>query len=102
MLEWACAGGEPCLALLIDHDDAEREFQYVSEAGTFTETEPITDVGRPPRVDGRQHGERLGDGLPVAHLTARVVPTIARRRFSPAIGRGPIVRSSRPSRVEVR
>jgi phosphoglycolate phosphatase-like HAD superfamily hydrolase len=45
MLEWACAAGEPCLALLIDHDDEEREFRYVSTAQTFTEAEPITDVG---------------------------------------------------------
>ena len=45
MLEWAQAAGRPSLALLIDHDDAEREFQYVSAAQTFVETEPITDVG---------------------------------------------------------
>jgi phosphoglycolate phosphatase-like HAD superfamily hydrolase len=45
MLEWACSGGGPGLALLIDHDDAEREFRYVSTAQTFTETEPITEVG---------------------------------------------------------
>jgi phosphoglycolate phosphatase-like HAD superfamily hydrolase len=46
MLEFACAGDIPGLALLIDHDDAEREFQYVSVAGTFIEPEPITDVAR--------------------------------------------------------
>jgi phosphoglycolate phosphatase-like HAD superfamily hydrolase len=46
MLEWACAGGEPCLALLIDHDDEDREFRYVSSAQTFAESEPITVVGR--------------------------------------------------------
>ncbi len=45
MLEWAQAAGSPSLALLIDHDDAEREFHYTSTAGTFAETEPITDVG---------------------------------------------------------
>jgi phosphoglycolate phosphatase-like HAD superfamily hydrolase len=45
MLEWACAGGSPCLALLVDHDDGDREFRYVSTAQTFTEPEPITDVG---------------------------------------------------------
>ncbi|BBX44139.1 HAD family hydrolase [Mycobacterium cookii] len=45
MLEWAQATGFPSLALLIDHDDAEREFQYTSTAQTFAETEPITDVG---------------------------------------------------------
>jgi hypothetical protein len=45
MLEWALAADGPSLALLIDHDDAEREFQYTSKAQTFIETEPITDVG---------------------------------------------------------
>ena len=45
MLEWAQATGSPSLALLIDHDDAEREFHYTSTAQTFAETEPITDVG---------------------------------------------------------
>jgi phosphoglycolate phosphatase-like HAD superfamily hydrolase len=45
MLEWALATEGPSLALLIDHDDAEREYQYVSKAGSFVETEPITDVG---------------------------------------------------------
>ena len=45
MLEWAMAAGTPSLALLIDHDDAEREFQYTSRAQTFVETESITDVG---------------------------------------------------------
>ncbi len=45
MLEWALAAGTPSLALLIDHDDATREFQYTSAAQTFVETEPITDVG---------------------------------------------------------
>ncbi len=44
MLEWACAGPHPGLALLVDHDDDEREVAYRSEAGTFTEDEPITDV----------------------------------------------------------
>ena len=32
MLEWAAAGDGPTLALLVDHDDAEREFSYVSKA----------------------------------------------------------------------
>jgi len=44
MLEWARASAEPSLALLIDHDDDEREFRYTSTAETFTETEPITSV----------------------------------------------------------
>jgi hypothetical protein len=44
MLEWACTGDTPGLAVLIDHDDP-REFRYLSTAQTFAETEPITDVG---------------------------------------------------------
>jgi phosphoserine phosphatase len=46
MMEWACAGDGPSLALLVDHDDAEREFQYVSTAATFADAEPIVDVAR--------------------------------------------------------
>jgi phosphoserine phosphatase len=42
MMEWACAGSGPSLALLIDHDDAEREFRYAGTAESFTEEEPIT------------------------------------------------------------
>jgi hypothetical protein len=45
MLEWAAAGDGPTLALLVNHDDAEREFSYVSTAETFAEPEPITEVG---------------------------------------------------------
>jgi hypothetical protein len=45
MLEWAAAGPGPTLALLVDHDDAEREFAYVSTAETVAEPEPITSVG---------------------------------------------------------
>ena len=44
MLEWAATGEGATLALLVDHDDAEREFSYVSAAQTFAESEPITDV----------------------------------------------------------
>ena len=29
-----------------DHDDADREFAYASEAGTIADAEPITDIGR--------------------------------------------------------
>ncbi|WP_457205291.1 HAD family hydrolase [Nocardioides sp. P5_C9_2] len=45
MLEWAASADGPSLALLIDHDDAAREFSYESRAESFTEPEPITDVG---------------------------------------------------------
>jgi phosphoglycolate phosphatase-like HAD superfamily hydrolase len=45
MLEWATGGDGPRLALLIDHDDADREFDYVGKAETFAESEAITDVG---------------------------------------------------------
>ncbi|MBV9830402.1 MAG: haloacid dehalogenase-like hydrolase [Marmoricola sp.] len=45
MLEWATAGEGPTLALLVDHDDADAEFAYVSSAASFADPEPITDVG---------------------------------------------------------
>jgi phosphoglycolate phosphatase-like HAD superfamily hydrolase len=41
MLEWACAAPGPGLALLVEHDDAEREFAYASEAVTLPGSEPI-------------------------------------------------------------
>jgi phosphoserine phosphatase len=45
MLEWAQAHPQGGLALLVDHDDADREFAYQSTAVSFDESEPITDVG---------------------------------------------------------
>ena len=45
MLEWAMSGDDPGLALLVDHDDAAREFRYQSVSGTVAESEPITDIG---------------------------------------------------------
>ncbi|MGP5217700.1 HAD family hydrolase [Arthrobacter rhombi] len=45
MLAWATARCGPALALLSDHDDPVREFSYVSTAETFSEPEPIADVG---------------------------------------------------------
>jgi phosphoserine phosphatase len=45
MLEWAQANRHGGLAILIDHDDSEREFAYQSTAVTFEEAEPITTVG---------------------------------------------------------
>jgi phosphoserine phosphatase len=44
MLEWARASRHGGLAVLVDHDDAEREFAYRSEAVSFAEDEPITAV----------------------------------------------------------
>lgn len=44
MLEWAAAGEGPRLAVLIDHDDADREYAYESKAVSFEEEKPITDI----------------------------------------------------------
>ena len=44
MLEWAQAGDGPGLALLLHHDDREREFAYESVSSTLEEHEPITAV----------------------------------------------------------
>lgn len=44
MLEWAQANPRGGLAVLINHDDGEREFAYESKAASFEEEKPITDV----------------------------------------------------------
>jgi phosphoserine phosphatase len=46
MLEWAQASRHGGLAVLIDHDDATREFVYESRAATFDDPQPITTVAR--------------------------------------------------------
>jgi phosphoserine phosphatase len=45
MLEWAQASRHGGLAVLVDHDDADREFAYESKAVSFEEAEPITAIG---------------------------------------------------------
>jgi phosphoserine phosphatase len=42
MLEYAQAFDGPSLALLVDHDDGEREYSYRSVAGSFASAEPVT------------------------------------------------------------
>lgn len=44
MLDWAMASERPHLSLLVDHDDAEREFAYAGQAGTIADAEPLLDV----------------------------------------------------------
>ena len=44
MLEWAQASPHGGLAVLVNHDDAEREFAYEGTAATFQDDEPITTV----------------------------------------------------------
>ena len=44
MLEWADAGPHPGLAVLIDHDDSDREYAYEGTAATFVGADAITDV----------------------------------------------------------
>ncbi len=46
MLEYALAWDGPSLAMLVEHDDAEREYAYESAAGTFESDEPITAIAR--------------------------------------------------------
>jgi phosphoglycolate phosphatase-like HAD superfamily hydrolase len=44
MLEFASTGPLPSLALVIDHDDAEREFAYESRSATDATAEPILET----------------------------------------------------------
>jgi phosphoserine phosphatase len=46
MIQWALAAPGPSMGILVDHDDAGREFSYDSVAGTFATNERIVDVGR--------------------------------------------------------
>ncbi|HEY1179293.1 MAG TPA: HAD family hydrolase [Phytomonospora sp.] len=66
MLEWARASPHGGLAILVDHDDADREFAYRGTAATFQESEPITAVA-----------ERLGwTTVGMARDWERVFPSI--------------------------
>jgi phosphoserine phosphatase len=44
MLEYTSTRGGPSLPLLVNHDDADREYAYTSEAGTFDADEAVTDT----------------------------------------------------------
>jgi phosphoserine phosphatase len=46
MLEYAAAAPGRGMALLVDHDDSEREYAYASEAGSFTADEPILETAQ--------------------------------------------------------
>jgi phosphoserine phosphatase len=46
MLDVALAGPGPSMAMLIDHDDGEREYAYASVAGSFDSSGSIVDIGR--------------------------------------------------------
>ena len=44
MLDYAMAANGPTLALLVDHDDVDREYRYEGEAATFESTGSFLDV----------------------------------------------------------
>ncbi len=46
MLDYALGAGGASFAMLIDHDDADREYAYASVAASFESEEPIADIGR--------------------------------------------------------
>ncbi len=46
MLEYALASAGPSLALLVDHDDAEREYAYAAQAGTIDFEGDLVQFGR--------------------------------------------------------
>ncbi len=46
MLEYALAYDGPSLALLVDHDDAAREYAYVAQAGTIDFDGDFVEFGR--------------------------------------------------------
>jgi hypothetical protein len=44
MLEYAHTGERPSLCLIVDHDDAEREYAYAGASVTDPDAEPIVDT----------------------------------------------------------
>ena len=44
MLAWVSSGDGPTLALLVDHDDAAREFDYSGHSVSLSGTEPVLDT----------------------------------------------------------
>ena len=46
MLDYALGADGPSCAVLVDHDDADREYAYESRAASFDSDEAITDVAR--------------------------------------------------------
>ncbi|MFZ0013321.1 MAG: HAD family hydrolase [Acidimicrobiia bacterium] len=46
MLEYAMGSGEPSMALLVNHDDADREFAYEAEAASFESQGSFAKAGR--------------------------------------------------------
>ena len=44
MLAWASSSDGPTLALLVDHDDAAREFAYSGQSVSLAGTEPVLDT----------------------------------------------------------
>ena len=46
MLEYVASADGPSLALLVEHDDGEREYAYQATAASFATTEPITATAR--------------------------------------------------------
>jgi phosphoserine phosphatase len=44
MLEYTSTGDGPRIAILVNHDDADREYAYESEAGSFVAEESVTDT----------------------------------------------------------
>ena len=46
MLDYAMAADGPSLALLVDHDDADREYRYAGRAGSFDSDGSLPDLGR--------------------------------------------------------
>jgi phosphoserine phosphatase len=41
LLDWTMAQDGPCVALLVDHDDGEREYAYAGTAATIADDEPL-------------------------------------------------------------
>ena len=77
MLEYVHSGSGPSLCVVIDHDDAEREYAYDERGGHRSRRRADPRHRGALRLDRRQHAQRLEPGL-------RVTATRRRETWIPA------------------
>ena len=93
----------PSLAVLVDHDDPDREFAYPGTGESGPGAEPIVDVAPATGLDRGQHGPGLGDRLRPRRTRSSAGPRLP-RRLAPRSGRPrrPAGRPGRPARWSTR
>jgi hypothetical protein len=76
MLEWAAQGGDRRFALLVHHDDAEREYDYgrADEERTFDEVHRVAVDQKWTVVSMKRDGRTIYPPYPPASAASRIAP----------------------------